>query len=117
MLAFSSPSEYLGFVIMMPQVEGCKRKRQFKGEVIGPVGSFLKIVPGKEKYADLAEMAVGNSLDRWIVTCDHDRKVVDSLRKKAGCYQKECGLFQVSVSDRYPIPPPPTEEIETVGTY
>ena len=97
-------------------VENTKRQGKFSGEVLGPIGAFIKIAPGKETYAELAENCLGyNTLDRFIVTNSQDRKLCESLRAKVGC-KKECGLFQVSVSPRFSVPPPPADDIETVAS-
>ena len=97
-------------------MEEARRKRRFKGEVLGPIGAFLKMAPGKEKYADLAELAIGNgTLDRYIVTNNHDRKEFESMRKQLKCF-RECGIYQVTASRRFNIPPPPADDIETVAS-
>eukprot|EP00934_Nitzschia_sp_Nitz4_P001332 Nitzschia sp. Nitz4//scaffold133_size116822//74277//77815//NITZ4_003812-RA/size116822-snap-gene-0.17-mRNA-1//-1//CDS//3329535411//1332//frame0 len=98
------------------EIDNQARRGSFRGPVAGPIGSFVKIVPGKEKFAELAELALGNgSLDRFVVTNDHDRKVVLSIRKKLGC-QSDCGVYQVSPHGRYNIPPPPVDGVETVAS-
>lgn len=96
-------------------VDDFVRKGQFRGQVCGPIGAYLKVVPGKEHYAALAECAMGNGvLDRFVVTNDHDRKVLQQLRQRIGC-QSDCGIFQVAMhSGRFEVPGPPVEGIETV---
>jgi DNA repair exonuclease SbcCD ATPase subunit len=85
--------------------------------VIGPIGAFIKIAEGKENFAPLAELALGSgTLDRFIVTNDHDRKLCQSLRQEARC-GKTCGLYQVKVSPRFNVPPPPADTgIETIAS-
>ena len=91
-------------------------KRRFTGPVLGPIGRYLHIVPGKEKYAALAESALFPcDLDRWIVTNDHDREVVQNIRARVGC-QNDCEIFQVSQHAKYDIPLPPSDDVETVAT-
>jgi chromosome segregation ATPase len=94
-----------------------KHKRQFHGPVKGPIGSFLKIAPGKEAFGKLAELGMGSGvLDRFIVTNDHDRKVLQNLRHQVGCHS-DCGIYQVSPSNgRHAIPGPPVDGIETIAT-
>lgn len=96
-------------------VDDFVRKGEFHGRVCGPIGAYLKVVPGKEHFAALAECAMGNGvLDRFVVTNDHDRKVLQQLRQRIGC-QSDCGIFQVSMhSGRFQVPGPPIEGIETV---
>lgn len=96
-------------------VDEYAKNRKFQGPVRGPIGAYLKIAPGKEQFASLAEHAMGNGvLDRFIVTNDHDRKLLQSIRQKVGC-QSDCGLFQVSAhAGRYKVPGPPVQGIETV---
>ena len=92
------------------------QQRRFKGPVVGPIGAYVKIVPGQEKFAAIAEAAIGNgALDRFIVTNDHDRKLLMKIRKEAGC-QQECGVFQMHQHPRYRVPPPPVEGIGTVAS-
>jgi chromosome segregation ATPase len=75
-------------------VENAKKAGKFRGEVIGPIGNYLKIMQGKEEYAALAEAAFSIKLDRFIVTNDHDRDVFMSIRKQAKCSPRDCGVFQ-----------------------
>eukprot|EP00429_Kryptoperidinium_foliaceum_P002841 CAMPEP_0176007488 /NCGR_PEP_ID=MMETSP0120_2-20121206/3258_1 /TAXON_ID=160619 /ORGANISM="Kryptoperidinium foliaceum, Strain CCMP 1326" /LENGTH=1160 /DNA_ID=CAMNT_0017340249 /DNA_START=56 /DNA_END=3535 /DNA_ORIENTATION=+ len=88
----------------------------FGQRVPEPIGSFLKIAPGKEQFAPLAELAMGiGVLDRFIVTNDQDRKTLEQIRQRAGC-QMDCGIYQVSPhAQRYdvPKPPPGVETIES----
>lgn len=100
---------------MHDMIEKTKREKKFRGPVLGPIGKHIKVVPGKEKYAAIAELAVGRgNLDRFIVTNDHDRRLVQSIRDKIGC-QKDCNIFQVKDTGRYNVPPPPAG-VENVCT-
>lgn len=94
-----------------------RRKRDFRGPVVGPIGAYIKIEPGKEDFAALAESTLGpGTLDRFIVTNNHDRQIVQQIRNKAGCKQ-DCGIFQMSTGrGRFAIPPPPEAGIETVAS-
>ncbi len=96
-------------------VDDLVRKGEFRGRVCGPIGSYLKVVPGKEDFAALAECAMGNGvLDRFVVTNDHDRKVLQQLRQRIGC-QSDCGIFQVAMhSGKFQVPSSPAQGIETV---
>lgn len=100
----------------MNQVQKATRDNKFKGPVLGPIGSFIKIEEGKERYAQLAELALNfNTLDKFVITNDHDRKVFNSIRKEARC-EKDCAIFQVNPGARFTVPPPPAPEIETVAS-
>jgi chromosome segregation ATPase len=85
--------------------------------VAGPIGAYIKVAPGKEVFAELAESALGPGLlDRFIVTNDADRRLFQNIRKQAHC-QMDCGVFQQHVTPRYNIPAPPdVEGIETVAS-
>lgn len=84
--------------------------------MFGPIGASLKIVPGKEDFAEIAELALGGVLDKFIVTNDADSKTLRQIRQAAGC-QQDCGVFRVAESARYNIPPPPpVDGIETVAS-
>lgn len=99
-----------------PQIEKAKKAGKFKGKVVGPIGKYVKIAPGKEQFAVFAELALGYStLDRFIVTNDEDRILVNEIRTKARC-QRDCGLFQMNDLARFQVPPPPHAEIETIAS-
>lgn len=84
--------------------------------MLGPVGMFVKIAPGKEMYSSLAELAIGSGmLDRFIVTTDNDRKILQGIRNKLGC-RNDCGILQVHPHARYNVQPPPVDGIETVAS-
>lgn len=90
-------------------------RNQFRGPVVGPIGTHIKIAPGKEQYAQVAELALGNGvLDRFIVTNDADRKLLMKIRREVGCSTRDCGIFQMSEGSRYNVPPPPCTDVETV---
>lgn len=98
-------------------VEDAKAQRQFTGPVEGPIGAYLKIVTGKEMYAELAELALGMGImDRFVVTNDRDRKILMDIRRRVGC-QQDCGVFQVcDCGPRFQVPDPPVDGVETVVT-
>jgi hypothetical protein len=74
--------------------------------VVGPIGLYIKIAPGMDEYAAVAEFSIGyNTLDRFIATNDHDASLLRQIRKQAGCTQ-DCGIFQIDPSPRYNIPGP-----------
>ena len=86
--------------------------------MIGPIGAYIKIAPGKERFAALAEHALGSNLDRFIVTNPHDRQLFMKLRAEIGC-RRECNTYQSdpkAINQRYPVPPPPVDGIETVAS-
>lgn len=107
----------LGRNVRKVKTEIERRRSEFTGPVVGPIGAYLKIQPDKKEYAALAELHLGNgTLDRFIVTNAHDRKVVQSIRDKFHC-QNDCGIFQMSPGQgRFSIPPPPVLGVETVVT-
>ena len=97
-------------------VEKHRKAGKFRGPVVGPIGKYIKVTPGKEHFADIAELSLGAStLDRFIVTCDEDRRVLQDIRDGLGC-RNDCGIFQVAVSPRYQVPDPPAAGIETVAS-
>ncbi|CAJ1965880.1 unnamed protein product [Cylindrotheca closterium] len=92
------------------------QKARFQGPVLGPIGAFVKIAPGKEMYAPLAELAIGSGmLDRFIVTNDNDRKILQGIRRKIGC-QHDCGILQIHPHAKYSVQPPPVDGIDTVAS-
>mmetsp|Transcript_13448 Transcript_13448/g.16929 ORF Transcript_13448/g.16929 Transcript_13448/m.16929 type:complete len:877 (+) Transcript_13448:605-3235(+) len=104
-------------VEMARRVELAKKKGHFRGPVIGPIGAHIKIAPGKEEFAKIAEHAIGGgTLDRFIVTNDNDRRAYMKLRQEVGCGHRDCGMFQIAEGRRYDVPPPPCQEVETVAS-
>jgi len=103
-------------VAVLQKVEQAEAAGRFRGPVIGPIGAFLKIAPGKEDFAKIAEHALGGGLDRFIVTNDHDRKELQNIRSAAGCFSRDCNIFQMAQARRYQVPSPPCEGIETVAS-
>ena len=108
---------YEKFVDLTNRVTIAKQRRMFRGPVEGPIGEFLKISAGKEEFAEIGELALGSGvLDRFVVTNDADRKLVQGIRRKCGCLQ-DCGIFQVHRSNsRFNVPSPPVNGIETVAS-
>jgi chromosome segregation ATPase len=98
-------------------VDKAIEQRRFRGPVVGPIGYFCKVQPGKQAFASLAESALGPGvLDRFIVCNDADRKLFQTIRREAGC-QSDCGVFQQAQHARYNIPDPPQMEgIETISS-
>ena len=117
-LEHSSQDKMAVFGHRVSKVKGLveRAKRQFRGPVLGPLGAYLKMAPGKEAFAGVAELAIGsNSMDRFIVTNDHDRALFQKIRLEAGC-QQDCAIYQVAQGARYNIPAPPADGIETVAS-
>ena len=115
-LALTHPSHANDERLM--QVQKLHSQGRWKGPVIGPIGAYIKIAPDKEKYAALAELALGPNLDRFIVTNPHDRQLFMKVRAEVGCH-RECNAYQSdpkAINQRYPVPPPPVDGIETVAS-
>jgi chromosome segregation ATPase len=104
-------------VTMKKMVDECAQRGKFSGPVLGPIGFYCKIQPGKEDFAGIAEFALGSGiLDRFVVCNDHDRKLLQQIRRKVGC-QADCGILQQAQHARYNIPDPPqVEGIETLAS-
>lgn len=98
-------------------VDAAIQQRKFRGPVLGPIGFYCKVVPGKDEFAAIAETALGvGVLDRFVVCNDSDRKLLQKIRSEAGC-QQDCSIFQISQHPRYSIPAPPEiEGVETIAT-
>ncbi|KAL7469954.1 hypothetical protein ACHAXS_010192 [Conticribra weissflogii] len=92
-------------------VQKALKAKKFKGSVIGPVGKYVKVINGKEKYAKLAELAIGpGQLDRFIVTNTTDMELMKKLRKDVGCGPRDCALYQIhpnAAKEKYKTPKPP----------
>ena len=91
-------------------------RNKWKGPVVGPIGASIKIVAGKEHLAEIAELAIGSgTLERFIVTNDADRQLLQKIRRDVGCGPRDCNIFQMHHGPRFNIPPPP-EGVDTVDT-
>ena len=83
-------------VDMCRKIDEGKRRRQFQGQVIGPIGLHVKIKPGEEQFAGIAELALGSAnLGRFIVTEDADRATLMRFRRELGCNTRECNVYQI----------------------
>ena len=83
-------------IFLIVQVEQAKREGRFTGTVVGPIGMYLKIAPGKEVLAPLAEFSLGfGVLDRFIVTNNRDRSYFMKLRNEMRCSPRDCGVYQM----------------------
>jgi chromosome segregation ATPase len=98
-------------------IDAATQQRKFRGPVLGPIGFYCKLAPGKDEFAAIAETALGvGVLDRFVVCNDLDRKLLQKIRSEAGC-QQDCSIFQISQFPRYNIPAPPEMDgVETIAT-
>lgn len=81
---------------MKRRVDEYTRNRKFRGPVLGPLGAYCKVNTGKDEFAKLAEFSLGGGvLDRFLVTNDHDRRVLQSIREKENCLN-DCQIFQIA---------------------
>jgi chromosome segregation ATPase len=81
-------------VAMCRKIDEAKRRRLFQGSVIGPIGLHVKIKPGEERFAGLAELALGSgNLGSFIVSHDQDRSLLLKFRRELGCSTRECGVL------------------------
>jgi chromosome segregation ATPase len=104
-------------VTIHQKVEEARRAGKFKGPVVGPIGNYITVAPGKEHLAALAESTLGKGmLDRFIVSCSEDSKTFRQIRDKAGVSGRDCNMFQVSAGRRYAVTSPPSDDIDTVAT-
>jgi chromosome segregation ATPase len=87
---FGSTCEAMNRAVLQAQGSG-----KFRGKVIGPIGKYMKIIPGKEHLASVAEKALGLNLDRYIVTNSHDRQVFLKLRQQVRCGYSDSGVYQM----------------------
>jgi hypothetical protein len=62
--------------------------------VIGPIGKFLKVEEGKEELAQMAELVLGGSLDKFIISDKADFRVMQKIRQDVRCNARECGIYQ-----------------------
>lgn len=82
--------------------------------MVGPIAHYIKIAAGKEKYAAIAEKALGRGmLDRFVVTSDEDRRVLQGIRKQVGC-KSDCGILQTKNSARFRVMPFDVDRVERV---
>jgi len=74
--------------LKMPQLLGLleRERAKFKHPPIGPLGSFVKVTPGNEEYAQGAELALGGSqgLSTFVVQDKEDESRLTQLAKSVG---------------------------------
>mmetsp|Transcript_18798 Transcript_18798/g.52504 ORF Transcript_18798/g.52504 Transcript_18798/m.52504 type:complete len:1214 (+) Transcript_18798:218-3859(+) len=96
-------------------VERATQQGKFRDPVLGPIGLYCKIQPGKDEFASLAELAIGGGmLDRFVVFNAYDRKLFQKIRQDAGC-RSDCGILQQHKHPRFTVPEAP-QGVETVAT-
>eukprot|EP00536_Pseudo-nitzschia_multiseries_P000717 jgi/Psemu1/249877/estExt_Genewise1Plus.C_90057 len=96
-------------------VDRATQQGKFRDPVLGPIGFYCKIQPGKDDLATLAELAIGGGmLDRFIVFNAADRKLLQKIRQEARC-RSDCGILQQHKHARFTVPEPP-KGVETVAT-
>lgn len=82
-------------------VKQAHREKRWTGPVAGPIGAHIMIASGKDQFAPIAEIALGNVLGRFVVTNDNDRKLLQRIREQADCPSNECGIYQVAESTAF----------------
>mmetsp|Transcript_12762 Transcript_12762/g.27023 ORF Transcript_12762/g.27023 Transcript_12762/m.27023 type:complete len:1315 (-) Transcript_12762:148-4092(-) len=101
---------------MAQKIEAGKRRRIFKGPVVGPIGMYVKIAQGKEQYASIAELSLGGGvLERFIVTNGEDRTTLMRFRREIGCSPRDCGIFKLNSGRRYRVPECPSPDVDLVS--
>ena len=75
-------------------MEHARRRGVFRGNVIGPIGNYLKVEEGKGELAQLAEFTIKGCLDKFIISDKADFKAMQRIRNEVKCNARECGLFQ-----------------------
>ena len=75
-------------------MEQAKRRGAFRGNVIGPIGKYIKVEEGKEELAQIAELTVGGSLDKFVISDKADFKAMQKIRNEVRCNARECGVLQ-----------------------
>ena len=80
------------------------RKKIFKGNIYGPIGSFLQIKAGKEKWAKLTETCIGDmTLCSFICDNNADIQHLRRMRKETNCRSTELPLHFQRPGPRYNI--------------
>ena len=69
---------------VMSEIE--RQKRNFKDMPIGPIGTYVKILESKEKWADICENIFGRGLNGFLVTNYDDAKTLRGILEKCQWY-------------------------------
>ena len=86
---------------------------KFKGKVIGPIGSFLKIKPNMSKWAGLTEVALGNNvMSAFVCERKEDVNLLVKLRQDSKIGGNQCNIFQQTPYARYKTKPLPVNSPE-----
>ena len=90
---------------MVHKIEEAKRRGKFRGTVLGPVGNYIQVKSGKEKWAKLADVAIGNiALQTFICDDNRDLALMRRLRKDCGCREMEIPITCQQPGARYNAP-------------
>lgn len=70
----------------MPKLmELVRAETRWRGKVVGPVGSKIKLSRQNQKWAHVLESVIGNTLNAFCVTNHHDMNLLLSLKERANC--------------------------------
>lgn len=62
-----------------------KAETRWRGKVVGPIGSKIKLSRQNQKWAPVLESVIGNTLNAFCVTNHHDMNLLLSLKERANC--------------------------------
>jgi chromosome segregation ATPase len=90
---------------MIAKVKAAQKKGQLRGNVFGPVGSFVQVKRGKESWAKLAEAAIGNvGLATFVCDDKADVGLLRRFRKEVGCRDMDIPIAHHHPGPRYKTP-------------
>ncbi|MCO5590146.1 hypothetical protein L7F22_044115 [Adiantum nelumboides] len=70
----------------MPKLmELVRAETRWRGKVVGPIGSKVKLANQNQKWAPVLESVIGNTLNAFCVTNHHDMNLLLTLKDRANC--------------------------------
>ncbi|PWN36845.1 P-loop containing nucleoside triphosphate hydrolase protein [Meira miltonrushii] len=70
----------------MPKLMDLVRaETRWRGKVVGPIGSKVRLSRQNQKWAHVLESVIGNTLNAFCVTNHHDMNLLLSLKERANC--------------------------------
>ncbi|GMI25107.1 hypothetical protein TeGR_g348, partial [Tetraparma gracilis] len=85
-------------------IAAAKQQGKFRGEVVGPVGAYIKVKTGFEKWGKLAEAAINSMhLGAYLCSDQRDLKALRELRRQTRCKDSEHQVNFQRAGARYTV--------------
>jgi chromosome segregation ATPase len=75
-----------------------QHRHEFHQVPVGPIGSYVNVPQRHQKFVTAIDMVLGSSLSSFIVTDEHDRSVLERLKRKIN--SRDVPVIMSKVSDQ-----------------